>query len=266
MTYYSCVCLRVCVPLCPGLIVLTVGNMWRPSNFESGHLIEIKSRDYITCVMCIDLLLGYTHLSDEWNFVSHIVLLFGRGFLWLCLGDIVLIICHLCMFVRCTCVVQMYMFCMCTRQTYTWCTWDIHVLYRCTCVVWEKYMCCTDVHVLYVYTTDVHVLYERCICVVWIFPRKNARSKKSSHKTSDAEQTRARLLYLTQTGGHQVFSTRKGTPAPRFLTNRGQETHLLRPLASPPGHHLGLRRDRKIHTTGPSKPLGYYHSKCTRCN
>jgi len=38
-------------------------------------------------------------------------------------------------------------------------------------------MCCTDVHVLYVYTTDVHVLYERCICVVWIFPRKNARSK-----------------------------------------------------------------------------------------
>jgi len=50
------------------------------------------------------------------------------------------------------------------------------------------------------------------------FPRKNARFKKSSHKTSDAERTRARLLYLTQSGGHQVSSTRKGDPAPQFLT------------------------------------------------
>ena len=140
---------RVCVYMSvycffPGLIVLTVENVWRPSNFESAHLIESKSRDYIRCVMCIDLLLGCTHLLDEWNFVSHIVLLFWRGFLWLCLGNIVLIICHLCMFVRCTYVVQMYMFCMCTRQTYMWCTWDIHVLYRCTCVVWEMYLCCMD--------------------------------------------------------------------------------------------------------------------------
>jgi len=63
-----------------------------------------------------------------------------------------------------------------------------------------------------------------------------------------------------------VFSTRKGDPAPQFLTNRGRETLFWRPSASPPRYHLGLWRDRKIYTTGPSKPLGYYPSKRTRCN
>ena len=82
------------------------------------------------------------------------------------------------------------------------------------------------------------------------FPRKNARLKKSSHETLDAERTSARLLYLTQSGGHRVSSTRKGDPAPRFLTNCGRETHLLRPSAFPPRHCLGLRRDKKDHTTG----------------
>jgi len=101
---------------------------------------------------------------------------------------------------------------------------------------------------------------------IQIFPRKNVRFKKIFARDLGQERTRARLLYLTQTGGHQVFSTRKDDPASRFLTNRGLETHLLRPSVSPPRHHLGLRRDRKIHTTGPSKPLGYYPSKHTRCN
>ena len=37
---------------------------------------------------------------------------------------------------------------------------------------------------------------------ICIFPAQNARLKKSSHKTSDAERMRTRLLYLTQSGGH----------------------------------------------------------------
>jgi len=35
---------------------------------------------------------------------------------------------------------------------------------------------------------------------------------------------------------------------------------------TPPRYCLGLRRDRKIRTTGPSTSLWYYPNKCTRCN
>jgi len=51
--------------------------------------------------------------------------------------------------------------------------------------------------------------------------------KKCSLEIRFARRSDARLPYPTLTGGHQVCITRKGDPALRLLTNRGQENHLF---------------------------------------
>jgi len=63
--------------------------------------------------------------------------------------------------------------------------------------------------------------------------------------------TRAQLLYLTQTGGHRVFSTRKGDLVLQ-LPNKNDQKHLFFATISPtpPRHCLGLQRDRKIRNQG----------------
>jgi len=67
--------------------------------------------------------------------------------------------------------------------------------------------------------------------------------KKCSLEIRFARRPDARLLYPTLTGGHQVYITRKGDPALRLLTNRGQENHLFASSVSPTKAHLDLQQD-----------------------
>jgi len=119
---------------------------------------------------------------------------------------------------------------------------------------------------MYTYLFHIHT-YIYIYIYICIYIYINMIEKKSSHKTSDAERTRAWLLYLTQTGEHRVFSIRRGQPVQRFLPKRGRKTPFLASISKP--HHgfcFGLWKDRKIRTTGLSKPLGYYPNRRTRCN
>jgi len=68
--------------------------------------------------------------------------------------------------------------------------------------------------------------------------------KKCSLEIRFAKRPDARLPYPTLTGGHQVCITRKGDPALRLLTNRGQENHLFASSVSPTEAHLNLQQDR----------------------
>jgi len=74
--------------------------------------------------------------------------------------------------------------------------------------------------------------------IYFCFPFSRAKCwtrKKRSHETSAAERARARLLYLTQTGEHWVFSIKGGDPVLRFLTKRGRKTQFSVSICKP--HH-----------------------------
>ena len=85
---------------------------------------------------------------------------------------------------------------------------------------------------IYVYTYSyIHIYVYICIYVfiyihILSFPRKMANVKKTFARESN-RRTEARLPYPTLTGGHQVCITRKGDPALRLFTNRGQEFHFF---------------------------------------
>ena len=88
-------------------------------------------------------------------------------------------------------------------------------------------------HTPYTTTTNIlhiHIYYYQRIHMYYYhsFPaQKCSLIKKRSARDRITQRDGARLPYFTRTGGHHVCIPRKGDPAQRLLTNRGQEKHLF---------------------------------------
>ena len=107
---------------------------------------------------------------------------------------------------------------------------------------------------IFVYT------YKHTYIHIYIYINTVSRAKmltdyKSPAQDRIAEREGARLPYFTLPGEHQVCITRKGNPALRLLTNRGQENHLV--ASSVSARHTRWGKTDNSDTQGLASPWDY---------